>query len=401
MKILHILDHSIPLPSGYAFRTLAILREQVRLGWQTIQLTSAKHADAGAEVEVVDGFTFYRTAAIGGWLARLPLLNQWLVIQGLQQRLNGLAEREQPDVLHAHSPALTGIASLMVARKRRIPVVYECRAFWEDAAVEHGKSKFGDWRYRLGRALESYVFRRADAVAAICQGLREDIVARGVDSSKVFVVPNAVDVERFAFGRPPDDELHAQLQLQNMTVLGFFGSFYAYEGLSLLLEALSDIVARRPGIRLLLAGGGPEQAAIQAKIAELKLGEQVLLLGRLPHQQIERYYSLVDVLIYPRLSSRLTELVTPLKPLEAMAQGRIVLASDVAGHRELIRDGETGYLFKADDRAALATKILAVLDERGQWPGILTAARQYVASERTWQAAGEVYRRIYRQVMAK
>lgn len=401
MKILHILDHSIPLHSGYAFRTLAILRQQQRLGWRTLQLTSAKHLGAEAEVEMIDGCTFYRTPLIGGWLNRMPLLDQCLIVIGLQRRLAWLAKRERPDILHAHSPALTGIAALAVARKLRIPLVYECRAFWEDAAVDHGKSRFGDSRYWLGRALETYVFRRADAVVAICEGLRQDIVARGVDPAKVLVAPNAVDAERFEFGRPADSALLSRWQLSGTTVLGFFGSFYAYEGLSLLLDALSEIVERRPDIRLLLAGGGPEQAAIEAKIAELRLADRVLLLGRLPHHEIDRYYRLVDVLVYPRISSRLTELVTPLKPLEAMAQGRIVLASDVGGHRELIRDGETGYLFKADDKSALAAKLLAVVDDRRQWPRILTTARQFVERERTWQATGEVYRRIYRQLMAK
>lgn len=399
MKILHILDHSLPLQSGYVFRTQALLREQRRLGWQTFQLTSAKQGITLKDVEAIDGWLFYRSQPATGWLGRLPGLEQWAVINSLRHRLEQVVKQVKPDILHVHSPALNGIAALVVAKKYRLGLVYECRAFWEDAAVDQGKSRPFDLRYRLSRTLENHVFRHADGVVAICQGVRDDIVSRGIVPGKLVVVGNGVDGEQFAFDQPVDVGLRQRLGLQDALVLGFFGSFYRYEGLSLMLAALPAVISRYPNLRLVLAGGGPEQAEISAMIKRLDLRGHVLELGRLPQQQMAGYYSVVDVMVYPRLASRLTELVTPLKPLEAMAQGCIVLAADVGGHRELIEDGKTGFLFRAGDQSSLVATLRAVLENRARWPVVRRAARHYVETRRSWQQSVEMYRPLYQQLM--
>lgn len=113
---------------------------------------------------------------------------------------------------------------------------------------------------------------------------------------------------------------------------------------------------------------------------------------------MQRYYELIDVLAYPRLPIRLTELVTPLKPLEAMAQGRMFVASDVGGHRELVRDGETGFLFKAGDAEALEIALERVLSQRERWPKILLQARRFIEVERTWAASVARYAEVYESV---
>ena len=174
-------------------------------------------------------------------------------------------------------------------------------------------------------------------------------------------------------------------------MLGFIGSFYAYEGLNLLLEALPAMLQGRPDVRVLLVGGGPQDAALKAQALALGVADKVVFTGRVPHSEVQRYYDLVDVLCYPRHSMRLTELVTPLKPLEAMAQGRLLVASDVGGHRELIRHGETGMLFKAGDAAALAETVLGLLDRRVLWPALRAAGRQFVEVERNWAASTAHY----------
>ncbi|MEQ1531006.1 MAG: TIGR04063 family PEP-CTERM/XrtA system glycosyltransferase [Methylococcales bacterium] len=395
MKILHILDHSIPLHSGYTFRTKAILEQQRKLGWQTFHVTSAKHSVAKAPIEEVDGLTFYRSEQPGGLLAKMPVVNQWAVVQSLAKRLDEIIPDLKPDLLHAHSPSLNGLAALTVAKKYNLPLVYECRAFWEDAAVDHGTTTEGSLRYRLTKFLETRVFKQADAITTICEGLRADIVSRGINADKVTVIPNAVDIEKFSFGVKPDADLRTQLGLQDKVVLGFIGSFYAYEGLPLLLDALPLIVAKQPQIRLLLVGGGPQEQLIKDKTEALGLQEQVIFTGRVPHDLVQQYYNQVDVFVYPRLSMRLTELVTPLKPLEAMAQGRLVVASDVGGHKELIQDQQTGCLFKAGDAGALATAVLNLLDNKSQWEQQKSAARQFVENERNWQASVSRYQPLY------
>ena len=401
MRILHILDHSIPLHSGYTFRTVSILKEQRALGWETYHLTSPKHGKSPGPEEPVDGWHFFRTRHASPWMAKLPLLNQLSVVNSLTRRLTEVALQVKPDILHAHSPVLNAIAALRVGRKLGIPVVYEVRAFWEDAAVDHGTSREWGVRYRLTRALESYALRKVNATTTICEGLRRDIVARGIPAESVTVIPNAVNIQDFGVGGIADIELARKLGLEGKKVLGFIGSFYAYEGLSVLLQALPEMAAHNPDIRILLVGGGPQEKQLKAQAAQLGIADKVVFTGRVPHDQVQRYYDLVDILVYPRLKMRLTDLVTPLKPLEAMAQGRLLAASDVGGHRELIEDGKTGVLFEAGNPQQLANKVLGLLGEPNSWGAIRAAGRRFVEGERNWRGIVERYQPIYGRLTSR
>lgn len=398
MKILHVLDHSIPMHSGYTFRSRAILREQRARGWQTAHVTGSKHTAEGPDPEVVDELTFYRTRPGTGLISRLPILNQWDVVEGLAKRLMQVVELEKPDVLHAHSPALNGLAALRVGRKLGIPVVYECRAFWEDAAVDHGSTSEGSLRYRITRALETYVFKRADHVTCICEGLRADIQARGVPAERITVIPNAVDIESFPESRQYEPALATELGLLNKPVLGFIGSFYAYEGLSLLLDAVPSIQRELPDLKILMVGGGPQDANLREQAKSL--GDSVVFTGRVPHSEVQRYYDLVDIFTYPRLKMRLTDLVTPLKPLEAMAQRHLVVASDVGGHKELITDGETGKLFTAGDPDALAQAVIDLFAQRDSWKAYHDAGRKFVEAERNWASSVARYQSVYGGILS-
>ena len=206
--------------------------------------------------------------------------------------------------------------------------------------------------------LETRAAREADAVAVICEGLRDDLIARGIAPGQD---------HRLAQRRRPGAVRHAarraiprcavRLGLDDAEVVGFIGTFYDYEGLDDLIAAMPALVAQRPRAQLLLVGGGPMEAALRAQaggLAGRRRGS--IFVGRVPHDEVERYYSLIDILAYPRKAMRLTDLVTPLKPLEAMAQRKLVAASDVGGHRELIRDGVTGTLFPAGDPPAIARR---------------------------------------------
>lgn len=387
LRILHVLDHSIPLHSGYTFRTLSILREQQRLGWTTFHITSGKQGQTESACEDIDGLRFYRTPTPAGPLAKLPLSGELLMMKGLEQRLEDVAYAVQPDIIHAHSPVLNAIPAIRVGRRLGIPVAYEIRAFWEDAAVDHGTTREGSLRYRATRLLETRAIRQADHVFTICEGLRSDIAARGIAPEKITVIPNAVDVESFAPDGAADENLKAQLGLSGYTVVGFIGSFYAYEGLDLLLDAFPLVLFQLPDVRILLVGGGPQEEALKEQAKRLGIADKVVFAGRVPHADVQRYYDLVDVLAYPRHSMRLTELVTPLKPLEAMAQGRLLVASDVGGHRELIRDGETGMLFHAGSATSLAAAIMKLMAKSEYWPEIRTAGRQFVEQERNWRTS--------------
>ena len=394
MRILHVLDHSLPLQSGYTFRTAAIVREQRALGWETLQLTTPRQ-QAGDGVEECSGIKFHRTPLPRSGVDRVPGLSYVREMAATARRIDALCATFRPDVLHAHSPVLDALPALRVGRRRGIPVVYELRALWEDAAVDHGTTAEGGARYVASRAAETFALRRVDRITTICEGLRRDIVARGIDEARITVIPNGVDATSFRFGALPDEALRRKLALGGCTVIGFAGSFYAYEGLDLLVDAFARLAAARPSLRLLLVGGGPQEAILRAQVAAHGLEERVIFTGRVPHGEVQRYYDLIDVLAYPRHRMRLTELVTPLKPLEAMAQGRMFVASDVGGHRELVRDGETGYLFAAGDVGALVQILERVLAERAEWPRIARTARAFIESERTWQRSVRRYADVY------
>lgn len=398
MRVLHVLDHSIPLHSGYTFRTLAILREQRRLGWETLQLTTPKQGACSVLEETVDGLKLYRTPGPEG----VGLLAQMRLTAA---RIAQVVQQDRPDLIHAHSPVLNALPALwgrlLQSRAQRLPVVYEMRASWEDAAVDHGTTTEGSARYRFSRALETFALKHVDQITTICEGLRADIASRGIAPDKITVIPNAVDVSNFQFGVPPDAALQQRLGLHGATVIGFAGSFYGYEGLHLLVEAVARMKPRHAKLRLLLVGGGPQEAALKAQVVQLGLQDTVIFTGRVPHEQVQRYYELIDVLAYPRLPIRLTELVTPLKPLEAMAQGRVFVASNVGGHRELVRHGETGYLCPAGDAAALEQGIETALAQRPNWPQLRARARRFVEQERTWTHSVARYAEVYRRALAQ
>ena len=396
MRILHVLDHSLPLHSGYAFRTIAILRESHALGWETVQLTSAKQGGrADVFEETVEGLQFHRSPPLRGLLTDLPGMGELELMGELAHRIETLVRRYRPHIIHAHSPVLNAMPALRVGRRADIPVVYEVRALWEDGAVDHGTTREGSFRYRLSRGLETYAVKRVDHVFTICEGLRRELIARGVEANRITVAPNGVDIEQFDTSSPPDLQLKATLGLRDAVVLGFAGSFYGYEGLRLLVSAMPAILRVHPNVRLMLVGGGYQDEALRQQTRDLGLAEKVIFTGRVPHADVNRYYNLIDVLVYPRLSMRLTDLVTPLKPLEAMAQGRLVIGSDVGGHRELMRDGVTASLFKAGDVDDLVAKVIDLLGHPERWPALRSSARRYVETERNWKCCVAKYAPVY------
>ncbi|EKU75223.1 Daro_2409 family PEP-CTERM/exosortase 1-associated glycosyltransferase [Sphingobium yanoikuyae ATCC 51230] len=385
--------------SGYTFRTRAILRAQLAKGWDVRGLTGRRHVAAGPQEELVDGLHFHRTPgeAAGG----NALLREWRDISAHADAIESLVRQWRPDIIHAHSPVLNAMAAQRVARRHGIPLIYEIRAFWEDAAVGNGTGTEGSPRYWLTRQLETHAVRAADAVAVICEGLRSDLVARGIDSAKITVSPNGVDLDQFGAPVPRDPALTAKLGLEGADVVGFIGSFYDYEGLDDLIAAMPRLVRARPRAKLLLVGGGPMEQALRDQALASPFTDHIVFVGRVPHDQVEHYYAQVDVLAYPRKAMRLTDLVTPLKPLEAMAQGRLVAASSVGGHRELIEDGVTGTLFAPDDPAAIAQALAGMFADRGFWDERRIVARDFVERERNWSSNILRYEPVYQRLLGR
>ncbi len=397
MRVLHILNHGLPTQDGYVYRTQGILEGQRAHGIETFHLTSPRHEHpAPTSIEEIEGLQFFRTSEKNRD-ARMPLFRELMEMRATRSRILEIAKGVQPDVIQAHSPLLNGYPALSAARQLDIPILYEVRALWEDAAVDQGTTSEGSARYRTIRKLETNLLKRVDGITTICHGLRNNLIERGIKAEKIEIVPNAVDPARFSSMTAADPSLAQKLDLEGNTVLGFIGSFYAYEGLTLLIDAMPKLLETHPDLKLLLIGGGQEERRLRERCYQRGLGDRIIFTGRIPHQDVLAHYSLIDLCVYPRLPMPLTELVTPLKPLEAIAAGRIVIASDVGGHLELIEDSQTGYLFKAGYLAALIERLSEVLASREPWPQIRANGRQMVA-ERTWQSVTAAYRPMFERL---
>lgn len=392
MRILHILDHSPPVQSGYVYRTLAILREQVAAGWQVLSLTTPKQPIASAAREIVDGWEFVRTCGRPKSRLMPQVAAEYAMVRATIGRVEEIAREWRPNVLHAHSPVPNAWAALSVGRRLGIPVVYEIRALWEDAAASHGTMLPGSVRYRIARHFDTRAAKRADAVVTICRGLYDDLRRRGVRQEDLFIVPNAADVGSLLPDTPTSRGNNPDAP---GPVIGFIGSFYSYEGLDLLVAAARELVRLRPQVRFLLVGGGPDEARLRELCRAGGLDHCMSFPGWVPHDRIDDWYRQIDILVYPRKRNRLTELVTPLKPLEAMAKGKVILASDVGGHRELIEEGRNGFLFRSEDAPDLIRRLLVLLDAPATWPEAGARARRFVAEQRSWKTAAATYAEVY------
>ena len=400
-RILHVLDHSWPVLDGYSQRGRSLLLAQSQLGFRPSVLTSPLHQsdDPFASDISVDGIPYFRTyvprglagrSIRGGW----PILRQINVIRLLRRRIQALLDTELFDIVHAHSPALCGLAALQAARSRKIPFVYELRSFWEDAAVDQLKSRRLTLRYLLGRQLETYVVRQADAVVGISRSILRDLEARGITPERFFCVPNGVDTSRFV-ARAKDERLADRLGLGGAPTLGFIGTMFPWEGIGWLVRAAVSL--RKTGIvfKMLIVGDGQDADEVRKAIQENDAESYIFFVGRVPHDQIEQYYSVIDVLVYPRRSMRLTELVTPLKPLEAMALGKAILGSDVGGIRELIDPEVTGVLFKAGDMSDFEKQAARLIQDPEFRCLLGGRARQKVAAEKDWKTLARTYESVY------
>jgi PEP-CTERM/exosortase A-associated glycosyltransferase len=397
-RILHVLNYSLPYISGYCSRSHYILEAQKSLGMEVAAVTSPRHQKIIPESpaqEEIGGITYYRTSVSD---TRRPSIPQALAalrfMKDFKRRILEVAGEFKPTIIHAHSPSLCGIPAGGVAREIGIPLVYEVRALWEDAAVDQNRMQTHSWKYLASRIIETWLLKRAEAVVVLCRPLQGEIGARIGDTAKVHVVPNGVDTDHF---KPADrnEALARKLGLEGRIVVGFIGTFFRFEGLDDLVKAWDSVAADFPDARLLLVGYGELMPVLERLRGESSRAGSIILPGRVSHEEILDYYSLMDVLVYPRRKLRLTDLVTPLKPLEAMAMGKAVIASDVGGLREIVGEGEAGLLFRAGDVDDLRAKLALLLGSAEARRDLGGRAREYALRERKWLDIVQIYDGIY------
>jgi glycosyltransferase involved in cell wall biosynthesis len=403
-RIVHLVSVSLPYrQAGYTVRTEAVARCQRAAGLDPYVVTRAgfprsigvRHAPGHL---TLDGIPHHLVEPDIDQDQRLDR-----ALTSSARATVALLERLRPAALQPASNYQQAKIALALARPLGIPVVYEVRGFWEETWLssptrEEAAAMESD-RYRLMREAETSAMVAVDAVVTLAETMRDAIIARGCSPDKVVVVPNAVDTERFR-PVPRDEALAASLGIgRKDPVIGYISTFSPYEGIPYLLEAAAKLRRRKRRLRILLVGDGLEEATIVRTGRRLGLDDGTLIMpGRVPHDEIVRYYSLIDIFVVPRTADRVSGLVTPLKPYEAMAMGRAVVVSDLPALREIVMPGETGLTFRPEDADDLASVLGELLDDPHLRARFGRQAREWVVANRTWPENGRRYRELFERL---
>ncbi len=385
------------------------MTKQMAKGLDVFAVTSPSQAPAGEldkkRSEIIGGVRFYRSC--GKLLAPhtevydpSPLRSSFRVIQNvsLLRMALALSASLKPDVIHAHSPFTCGIIGDITGHFRGIPTVYEMRGIWEDSHTGRYGLSQKSMRYRGVRGLETVALRSADHCVVIADALRDEVINRGVNPDRITVVPNGVDCARFTAGNA-DPQLAESLGIQDSLVMGYVGYFFHYEGLDLLFQAFVVLAREFPRLKLLLVGDGELMAPLKAMAEDQGLQNRCIFTGRIPHHRTLDYYRLFHLLVLPRRRGRESSLVTPLKPLEIMAMGKALVASDVGGHLEIVQPNVNGLLFQSDNLDSLVQVCRMVLNDEGLRRELGLKARRWVLENRDWNVLIEKYIRLYNRLL--
>tara|TARA_B100000212_G_scaffold89121_1_gene65337 strand:- start:4542 stop:6623 length:2082 start_codon:yes stop_codon:yes gene_type:complete len=315
------------------------------------------------------------------------------------ESLISVAQKEKPFAIHSASNFVVGLAGAKAAKALGIPSIYEIRGFWHLTQSTKREGYEDSDHYRLSERFEIETAKESDYVFTITQALKDILVDNGVDEGKISILPNAVDSSKFNIA-PKDRKLERELGFEGKVVIGYIGSFVEYEGLDLLLEACSILKEKHGDIfRLLLVGDGDTMQLLRRTARFLQLEDQVVFTGRIPHDDVQRYYSLIDIAPLPRKGLRVCELVSPLKPFEAMGAGKVLITSSVQALAEIVQDGITGMVFEKDNSADLADKLeTAILDEKLR-KNIGENANRWVIENHSWDVISQRVTSLYDTIL--
>lgn len=400
----YLLHNSLPFNSaGYATRTHGILTSLRSKGWDVEGVTrlgfpydmpGGNEVGSLSPVETVDSVPYRRLSTEFVVPRKNPLQTY---ISRYSDAVVALAGDERPFLIHAASNHWNGLAAVTAARRLGVPSVFEVRGLWEVTRGSRNPGWADGGMYKFIAAMERDAARGADRVITITEALAEELVARGVQESKIVLVPNGVDSERF---KPleRDTALAAQLGVSGKKVIGYIGSILDYEGIDLLLEAAAVLKTRRGDFAVMLVGDGAEREALEAHAHMQGLDDVVLFVGRVPHEDVESYYSLVDIAPFPRHALPVCEMVSPLKPLEAMAMGKAVVGSSVQAISEMIDDGRTGLLHTKDDLDSLVNTLETLLDDESLREALGRQSREWVREQRNWDHLTRTIEDVYAEL---
>ncbi|WP_126245710.1 glycosyltransferase family 4 protein [Chitinophaga rhizosphaerae] len=395
MKVLHVLYQSLPTKLGTSIRTRDLLRSQRDAGIDVIAVTSPfqEPFQPGATVEYIDGVKTYRTHAKSDHLASDKTSNLFIRIKKTFRLFSffltvyKLAKKEKVTHIHAHATFFTGLAAKFASIFTRVPFIYEVRSLWEEGAHVISNQS---WSARLQKSIiiyfENLVCNKSDALVVINKNLGERLVGRGVRKTP-HVIPNAFYFLPSAInGNALPDRSHRK-------VFGFIGNINLYEGLEMILDAADAL----PDCRFLFWGNGKD---LESFLQSIDRYPNVEYRGLLSPENIGEAYSVIDCVLNPRFGSDLTNNVTPLKPIEAMGHGKLIIASDIGGMREIIIPMKTGLLFKDRDTSDFIEKIRWAInpDHDADYGQIIADAKKYVLKNRNWANNADSYARIYSSI---
>ena len=402
-RVLHLVTDALPATSaGYTIRTHEIALAQREAGLDPHVATKTGYPVTqgridGRRLVELDGVPYHRLLP---W--RMPGRADILASRDIELA-DGLTRQLRPGVLHAASNYANARLALALRERHGLPVVYEVRGFWEDTwlsrypdAAERATSEL----YQRNRELETQCMLAADLVVTLGEAMRDEIVARGVPAAKVEIVPNAVSAE---FLRPLPDAttLREELGIKpDEPVVGELTSLAPHEGIGTLLEATAILRARGVPARALIVGDGPERAALQRQAARAGLAGAAVFTGRVPAAKVRQFHALLDIFVVPRTPDRVCQLVTPLKPVEAMASGLCVVTSEVKALTEIVKHEVTGMQTVSQDPVSLADCLEHLLYSPDIRRKLGDNAREWTARDRTWAHNAARYRDAYARLGA-
>jgi glycosyltransferase involved in cell wall biosynthesis len=402
-RVLHLVNDALPTTSaGYTIRTHEIVLAQRAAGLDPHVVTRCGFPVTqgtldGRRLVMLDGIPYHRLLP---W--RMPARADQAAGLALEMAAR-LTEELRPAVLHAASNYANAVIALALGERYGLPVVYEVRGFWEDTWLSRhpdSEKMASSELYRRNRDLETRCMQAADLVVTLGEAMRDEIVARGIPAEKVLIVPNAVS-EEFLQPLPDADALRKELGIApDEHVVGEVSSLVPHEGIGTLLEATRLLKDRGLPVRALIVGDGPERFALQRQAADLGLGEAAIFTGRVPAAKVREFHALLDVFVVPRTPDRVCQLVTPLKPVEAMASGLCVVTSEVRALAEIIKPDVTGALTIPQDPVALADSLELLVCSPDIRRKLGDNAREWVARDRTWAHNAARYRDAYARLGA-
>lgn len=403
MKVLHILYQSLPQVSGSSIRSRDTLMSQKNMGLDVVAITSDFQGSIdGGQEDIINGIRYIRTTSRKETVITdnkkgiLIQLKKLFSIVSFSYKLFNCVKREKPDVLHAHAMFYCGIPAILIGKLKRIPVVYEFRSLWMFQNKTTKKTKLDLLIENFLVSLETFTLKQVDAAVFLNDDLRTYFEAKGNKFKNSYVVNNAVNLAHI-------EELtskNAQLENRKELVFGYIGTLTAYEGIEFLVECFQELYDLGIKNKLLIYGDGISREAIIDVIKSRPDIDTIKYLGKVSPNDIPQAFSGIDVVINPRLNNDVTQSVTPLKPLEAMAYKKLFIGSDVGGILALISPDKNGFVFKSENKESLKNTIKRILqlsdDEKSQ---VLENALMFVQQEKSWQKNALMYEKLYNSLL--